>query len=118
MTQPISSVLHISLLPQPAGSAAGGQSAAKKDSSLSSIANGGDPAQTFLDYMKKSVAERMRDAWLAAHHLSQKQLDQMTPDERDSVEKQMAEDIKNEMKQQAAVKAKVPGLGGLLLGAQ
>ncbi len=43
----------------------------------SGVGGGDDPTKTFLDYMKKSVAERMRDAWLAAHNLSEEKLKQM-----------------------------------------
>src|SRR5262249_26950088 len=56
----------------------------------------------FLAYMKKSLAERMADAWLAAHGLDRDKLKAMKPDERDAVLKQMAEELKQQL-QQAAI---------------
>jgi hypothetical protein len=53
----------------------------------------------FLAYMKKSLAERMADAWLAAHGLDRDKLKAMKPDERDAVLKQMAEELKQELQQ-------------------
>lgn len=59
----------------------------------------------FLDYMKKPVAERMEDAWLKAHGLTAKDLAAMPAAQRDAIEKQMANDIKSQMQQQAQAKA-------------
>lgn len=56
----------------------------------------------FLAYMKKSLAERMADAWLAAHGLDRDKLKAMKPDERDAVLKQMAAELKQQLQQQAA----------------
>ncbi len=53
----------------------------------------------FLAYMKKSLAERMADAWLAAHGLDRDKLKAMKPDERDAVLKQMAEELKQQLQQ-------------------
>lgn len=58
----------------------------------------------FLAYMKKSLAERMADAWLAAHGLDRDKLKAMKPDERDAVLKQMAEELKQQLQQAAAQK--------------
>jgi len=60
----------------------------------------------FLAYMKKSLAERMADAWLAAHGLDRDKLKAMKPDERDAVLKQMAEELKLQLQQAAAAKTK------------
>ena len=60
----------------------------------------GDPAvDEFLAYMKKSLAERMADAWLAAHGLDRDKLKAMKPDEREAVLKQMAEELKQQLQQ-------------------
>lgn len=65
-----------------------------------------DPAvKSFLDYMKKSPAQRLRDAWLSAHHLTEDQLKGMTASQREAIEKQMANDIKAQMQQQAQAKS-------------
>jgi acyl-CoA reductase-like NAD-dependent aldehyde dehydrogenase len=58
----------------------------------------------FLAYMKKSLAERMADAWLAAHGLDRDKLKAMKADERDAVLKQMAEELKQQLQQAAAAK--------------
>ena len=61
--------------------------------------------QQFFDYMKKTPAQRMVEAWLKAHHLTQKDLDAMPPEQRNAIMKQMADDIKTEMKRKAEAKA-------------
>jgi acyl-CoA reductase-like NAD-dependent aldehyde dehydrogenase len=71
----------------------------------------------FLAYMKKSLAERMADAWLAAHGLDREKLKAMKPDERDAVLKQMAEELKQQLKQ-AAVDAKTGAKSGAKTGAK
>ena len=53
----------------------------------------------FLAYMKKSLAERMADAWLAAHGLDRDKLKAMKPDQREAVLKQMAEELKQQLQQ-------------------
>lgn len=60
-----------------------------------------DPSQYFLNYMKETPAQRMQDAWLAAHHLTREDLDAMPPDQRQAIEQQMANDIKNQVEKQA-----------------
>ena len=61
--------------------------------------------QQFFDYLKKTPAQRMVEAWLKAHHLTQKGLDAMPPEQRNAIMKQMADDIKTEMKRKAEAKA-------------
>ena len=91
------------------GSANGFQAALGNANSLAASSSSGssseDPAQAFLDYMKETPAQQMEDAWLAAHHLTRKQLEARSPDQRQALEKQMAEDIKNQIKQAADKKA-------------
>ena len=58
----------------------------------------------FLAYMKKSLAERMADAWLAAHGLDREKLKAMKPADREAVLKQMAEELKQQLQQAAAEK--------------
>ena len=59
-----------------------------------------DPTETFLNYMKKSVAERYVEDWLAAHNLSKEDLAAMSPQERQAVLKRMEEDIKRQIKEE------------------
>lgn len=69
-------------------------------SSIDPTSSASDTAeQTFLNYMKETPAQRMEDAWLASHHLTRKDLDAMSPEKRQAIEKQMAEDIKHQIKQ-------------------
>lgn len=67
---------------------------------------GGDKAvDDFLAYLKKSLAERMADAWLASHGLDREKLKAMKPEDREAVLKQMAEELKLQLEQAAAEKA-------------
>jgi hypothetical protein len=67
---------------------------------------GGDKAvDDFLAYLKKSLAERMADAWLASHGLDREKLKAMKPEDREAVLKQMAEELKLQLQQAAAEKA-------------
>ncbi len=67
-----------------------------------------DPVATFLNYMKKSAAERYVDAWLAARNLSKEALDAMPPEERKAVLKQMEEDIKRQIREEVEKKTGIP----------
>lgn len=67
-----------------------------------------DPVATFLNFMKKSAAERYVEAWLAAHNLSKEALDAMPPEQRKAVLKQMEEDIKRQMKEELERKTGIP----------
>ncbi len=65
------------------------------------------PEKTFLDYMKKTPAQRMIDNWLAQHHLTQKDLDRMSPEQRKAIEQQMAADLRQQTKEQTHKKVGV-----------
>jgi len=87
----------------------------------SSLASAGEDGavKNFLDYMKKPVAQRLRDAWLSSHNLTEKDLAAMSAADREAIEKQMAADLKSQMQQQAQAKATAtsgtaPGLAKLL----
>ncbi|TXH31738.1 MAG: hypothetical protein E6Q98_26680 [Rhodospirillaceae bacterium] len=60
------------------------------------------PAQAFLDYVKKSPYQRMVDAWLKQHNLTQEELNAMPADQRAGILKQMAADLKEQMQQEQA----------------
>jgi hypothetical protein len=64
--------------------------------------SGNSAVQDFLAYMKETPAQRMEDSWLAAHGLTRDALNAMPPAQREAVLKQMAQDIADETKQQAA----------------
>jgi hypothetical protein len=59
--------------------------------------SGDDAVQAFDNYMKETPAQRMEDAWLAAHNITKEQLAAMTPQQRAGIMKQMATDIKNQI---------------------
>lgn len=61
----------------------------------------------FLDYMKKTPAERMQDAWLKAHGLTKEKLEKMSPQEQKAVMKQMQDDIERSLKEDAQKPTKV-----------
>lgn len=71
-------------------------------SDSSKVAAGNSAVDEFLAYMKKSLAERMADAWLAAHGLDREKLKAMKPAEREAVLKQMAEELKQQLQQATA----------------
>ena len=71
-----------------------------------SKAGGNSAVDEFLAYMKKSLAERMADAWLAAHGLDREKLKAMKPEDREAVLQQMAAELKQQLQQAAAEKAK------------
>jgi hypothetical protein len=66
----------------------------------------------FLAYMKKSLAERMADVWLASHGLDRDKLKAMSPEKREAVLKQMAQELKQQLTQAAAEKTKKAGAAG------
>ena len=72
---------------------------------------GSSAVDEFLAYMKKSLAERMADAWLKAHGLDREKLKAMKPEDREAVLKQMAEELKQQL-QQATQAAKSGGASG------
>ena len=67
----------------------------------------------FLAYMKKSLAERMADAWLQAHGLDREKLKAMPADQREAVLKQMAKELKDQIAQAADEQAKKNARAGI-----
>jgi hypothetical protein len=54
----------------------------------------------FLDYMKKTPAQRWQDAWLKSHGITQEQFDAMSPAEKWKILQQIREDMEAKMKDQ------------------
>lgn len=75
--------------------------AAPQSAAAPTAAKSNTAADEFLAYMKKSSAERIQEAWLAAHGLTKEKLAAMKPDERDAVLEQMAKEIKDQVAQAA-----------------
>jgi hypothetical protein len=88
--------------------------AAQAAASIQSMTtSAGDPVQEFRNYMKETPAQRLEDSWLAAHHLTRQQYEAMSPQEREGIQKQMATELKEQVKQAAFDK---PGKkGGILV---
>lgn len=58
----------------------------------------------FTAYMKKSVAERMEEAWLKAHGMTKEQFEALPPEEKKAMIEEMRKDIEEKMKQEAEKK--------------
>lgn len=56
-----------------------------------------DATTNFLTEAHKTPAQRIREQWLKAHKLSEKDLEQKTPEERKAIEDSIAQDIKRSL---------------------
>jgi len=63
---------------------------------------GPDPVQEFKDYMAKTPEQRMQEAWLQSHGITQEEFDAMSPEEKQSLMDMMKHDIEDKMRQEAA----------------
>ncbi len=72
-------------------SASGGLSPASQQSATAPAQN--SATQTFLNYMKETPAQQFEDSWLAAHHLTEQQLANMSPAQREGIIKEMQQDM-------------------------
>jgi hypothetical protein len=88
------------------GAGSGGTQPAASAGAAGSTDSSSDALQYLIKYMNESPAQRMEEAWLAKHHLSEQSLQAMSPDQQDAIRKQMAEDIKKQIQE------KTGGLGG------
>jgi predicted flavoprotein YhiN len=59
---------------------------------------------TFLEYMKKSTAEKIRESWLQQHGLSEEKLAAMDPKQRAAIEEQIRQEIEDQIKRQTEKK--------------
>lgn len=66
---------------------------------------GDEIIQEFLAYMKESPAQHLREQWLKEHNLTEAQVAAMPPAEQDTINKQIADDLKKKIEQQAQTKA-------------
>ena len=73
-----------------AGATASNSAAASQDNSV---------VQDFLNYAKESPAERLRTSILKSMGLTEQQLDQMPPAQRQAVEKKIEDIIKQKLQQ-------------------
>ncbi|WP_049976171.1 hypothetical protein [Azospirillum sp. B506] len=56
----------------------------------------------FLAEAKKTPAERIRDEWLARHKMTKDDLNAMPPEQREAIEKEIAEELKRKLTGQDA----------------
>ncbi|WP_146191547.1 hypothetical protein [Azospirillum humicireducens] len=54
-------------------------------------------ADAFLAEAKKTPAERIRDDWLARNKMTEKDLQAMSPEKREAIEKEIAEELKRKL---------------------
>jgi hypothetical protein len=80
---------------------------AQNAASASSSSTASDTAeQKFLNFMKETPAQQLEDQWLAAHHLTRKDLEAMPAKQREAILKQMEAEIKQQLKQQTEAKTR------------
>jgi hypothetical protein len=95
--------MQISSSPSPFGlsspSPAGGSGTGAKASGSASASQDNSVVQDFLNYAKESPAERLRASILKSMGLTEQQLDQMPPAQRQAVEKKIEEIIKQKLQQ-------------------
>ncbi|GLR78026.1 hypothetical protein GCM10007856_06960 [Azospirillum oryzae] len=64
----------------------------------------------FLAEAKKSPAERIRDEWLARHKMTKDDLNALPPEQREAIEKEIAEELKRKLTGQDAKRGAVMNL--------
>jgi hypothetical protein len=68
-------------------------------SAPSSPASGDGAVQAFESYFRETPAQRMQEAWLRQHGISQQQYNNMSAAEKQKVAAQMNQDIQTQLKQ-------------------
>ncbi len=63
-----------------------------------------DPVAAFMAYMQETPAQRMEDAWLGQHGMTRAQFDALSPEKKTAIRKEMADNIKEQMKEKQAQK--------------
>jgi hypothetical protein len=69
--------------------------------SAASLASKDDAVAEFMQYMAKSPAERMQEAWLAQHGYTKEQFDALPPEKKQALIEQMKQEIEEKLKEQA-----------------
>lgn len=57
-----------------------------------------DPAEELIKYSNMSIADKIRYQYLKKHHLSEDALNALPPEEREKIEKEIADEIKRALK--------------------
>jgi|GEM_PF-5873384 len=76
-------------------------SATNTNISKSSLSDKDDAVSAFMKYQKMSIAEKIRASYLAAHKLTEEDVAQMEPKEREKIEKQIADAIRRKITSQS-----------------
>tara|TARA_Y100000296_G_scaffold13808_3_gene16137 strand:- start:1790 stop:2206 length:417 start_codon:yes stop_codon:yes gene_type:complete len=71
----------------------------KVDQVGSSKSERSEAVQAFLDYMSKTPAERMEDAWLAEKGITKEDFENMSPEEKQATLEEMRADIKRKLEE-------------------
>ncbi len=71
----------------------------KVDQVGSSKSEKSEAVQAFLDYMSKTPAERMEDAWLAEKGITKEDFENMSPEEKQATLEEMRADIKRKLEE-------------------
>jgi hypothetical protein len=88
-----------SLSPTPSSSPTGATGTGATSSSSAGASQDNSVVQDFLNYAKETPAERLRDSILKSMGLTQQQLDQMPPAQRQAIEKKIEDIIKQKLQQ-------------------
>lgn len=65
------------------------------------------PAELFLEYMNKTPEQRWKEAWLKQHGLTEKEFEALSAEKKQALMDQMAQDMKEQVRQTAEKKAVV-----------
>lgn len=60
-----------------------------------------DAVKEFKDYMAKTPEQRMQEAWLQSHGITQEEFDAMTPDEKQKLMDMMRKEIEEKVRADA-----------------
>jgi hypothetical protein len=70
--------------------------------------------QEFLDYMKKTPAQRMQETWFKQHGITKEQFDAMSPADQQKVLAQMKQDIEEKIKERQEAENRKHGVTDIL----
>jgi len=72
------------------------------DTADASAADASDPTSAFTAFINETPAQRMQDAWLQQHGVTQQQFNALSADDKQKLLDQMKRDLEERMKEQAA----------------
>ncbi len=66
---------------------------------LMAVAPSGDKSADLMKFLQMTPAQKMDYQWMSSHHITQQSLASMTPDQRNAIRQQMANDLKTKAQQ-------------------